>query len=495
MSEPEAARAVAEPARPMLWSSLESLSLALVSFVMLAMLARYLDAATFGRAAIALGVVQIACSFVESFFHDAVVQRKGLQRNDVDAAHTSGVLLALVLCCAIALYVWLDVALGAGLAFTPAGPGVAELVLWMSPSLLLSAWSAMSIAQLRRGLAMRRLAIAMAGSRLLAGVAAIVALSQGAGVWALVINQNLAALALLGLLLAVRAPTGQLTRDLSGVARMGGYAAWNSASGLINANMSRVFQVACGFVLPAAVVGQVSLALRIVDMLVSVLVTGVARVTLSRLAAAAHAGSEVVPVFIATSRRLCEVMVPLLLLMAVMAEPLVLFIGQGGWAQAGTLVMWFALAQALRSPTFLAGTLFLALGRPRLMLWVSLTELASLALLVVLMQTPLAWAARLLIVLPVVAWMLKNQFSIPLRALLRAVALPVLAAAVMAAALHASLPWLQAWPLPPLGVLLVGGSAGLLLYALLSALLKRTLRATAGRRRPAAQQASAARAS
>lgn len=493
MSTPEAPAA---PPRPMLWSGLEALSLAAVSFVMLAMLARYLDAATFGRAAIALGVVQIACSFVESFFHDAVVQRKGLQREDVDAAHTSGMLLALVLCCGIALYV----ALGAGVASMPDDIGVAELVLWMSPSVLLAAWSAMAIAQLRRGLAMRRLAIAMAGSRLVAGVAAIVALAQGAGVWALVINQNLAALALVGLLLAVRAPTGRLTRDLSGAVRMGAYAAWNSASGLINTNLGRVFQVACGFVLPAAVVGQVSLALRIVEMLVSVLVTGVARVTLARLAAAAHAGGEVAAVFIATSRRLCFVMVPVLVLMAVLAEPLVMFIGQGGWTQAATLVMWFALAQALRSPAFLAGTLFLALGRPRLALWLSLVEVASLVLLMALMQSPLAWVARLLIVLPVVAWLLHRQVGIDLRALLRAVAVPFVAAGVMAAAVaaavaasaaHAGWPWLAALAASPLPLLLVAGSAGLLLYVGFAALLLRALRATAAWRRPAASAAGA----
>jgi len=84
----------------MLWSAIEALSLALVSFAMLAMLARYLDASTFGKAAIALGIVQIACSLAESFFHDAVVQRGDLREGDVDAAHTSSVLIALVLAAA-----------------------------------------------------------------------------------------------------------------------------------------------------------------------------------------------------------------------------------------------------------------------------------------------------------------------------------------------------------------------------------------------------------
>jgi O-antigen/teichoic acid export membrane protein len=451
----------------MLWSSLESLSLAVVSFAMLAMLARYLDAETFGRAAVALGLVQIACSFVESFFHDAVVQRKDLQPGEVDAAHSSGVLLALLLSGGLAAYVGLTGGRGAG----GTAVGVAELALWMAPSLLLSAWSAMSVAQLRRRLSMRQLAVAMAGSRLLAGLVTLVALAQGAGVWAMVLNQNLAALALVLLLAGLRAPSARLTRDLSAAARLGGYAAWNSASGLIFANLSRCFQVACGFLLPPAVVGQISLALRIVDMLVSVMVTGVSRVTLSRLAAAAHGGGDVAPVFVDTSRRLCFVMVPVLVLMALWAEPLVRFIGHGGWGPAARWVAWFALAQALRSPVFLAGTLFLALGRPRLSLAVGLTEVASLALLMLVLQGPVAWAARLFIVMPMVWWLLHSQFGISLRALLRAVSAPFAAALLMGLAVQAGRPWLDRLALAPLGELLLGSVAGLLLYALFVALL------------------------
>ncbi len=454
----------------MLWSSLESLSLALVSFVMLAMLARYLDADTFGRAALALGGVQIACSFVESFFHDAVVQRKDLQAREVNAAHTSGLLAALALCSGFALYAWLAP------AHVGAGVGVAELLLWMSPSVLLSAAAAMSIAQLRRHLAMRQLAMAMAGSRLLAGLAAIAALSQGAGVWAMVLNQNLAALALLLLLLLVRAPMARLTRDLSGLAQLAGYAAWNSVSGLINANLSRFFQVACGFVLPAAVVGQLSLALRIVDMLVSVLVTGVSRVTLSRLAAAAHGGGAVAATFLSTTRQLSFVMVPVLVLMAVLADPLVLFIGHGGWAQAASLVMWFAAAQALRSPTALLGTLSLALGRPRMNLVMSLTELLSLALVLLVLQGPLAWAARLVLVLPVFLLLLQRQFGISLVAVARVVSAPFATAALMGVVLYLGLPWLTELGLSPWLTLLLGGGAGVLIYALFAAIVMGLLR-------------------
>jgi hypothetical protein len=132
--------------------------------------------------------------------------------------------------------------------------------------------------------------------------------------------------------------------------------------------------------------------------------------------------------------------------------------------------MWFAAAQALRSPTFLAGTLFLALGRPRLSLTVSLAELGSLALAVLVLQGPLAWAARLLIVVPVLWLLLQRRFGISLRALLRGVSAPFAAALGMGALLQAGLPWLAASPLAPLSTLVLGSVAGALGYAVAYAL-------------------------
>lgn len=461
--------------QPMLWSGLESVSLAGVSVLVLAMLARHLDPDDFGRAAIALGVVQIACSFVESVFHNAIVQRKDLQPGEIDAAHSCGLLMAALLVAGIGIVG------GFAIAGRPAdaGIGVAELALAMSPSVLLAAASAMAIAQLRRRLAMRSLAIAMIGSRVTAGMAALAALNQGAGVWAVVVNQNLAALVLLALLAAQHAPRAHLTRHLGGVRRLVRYASWNSASSLINANLARFFQVACGFVLPAAVVGQLALALRIVEMLVAVLVTGVSRVSLPQLATAAHEGRDAAALYMRTTRRLCFLMMPALVLVAVLAEPLVRWIARAGWEQAAGLVAWFALAQALRSPTYLAGTLFLGLGHARMALAVSMAELASLALLAALMQSPLAWAARLAIVLPLLFYMLHTRFGIGVGAHLLAVCEPAAAAAAMGALLHGLLlPALATTSPAPFATLVLGTLSGALVYGLVAVQLLGTQRIT-----------------
>jgi len=445
----------------MLWSSLESLSLAAVSFVMLAMLARYLDADAFGRAAVALGVVQIACSFVESFFHDAVVQRKGLQASDIDAAHTAGLLVALLLSGAIAAWGLLARAHAA-----PGDPvGAAELALWMSPSVLMAAGAAMPVAQLRRQLAMRPLAIAMAGSRLLAAIATMVALWRGAGVWAMVLNQCLGTLLLLLALWAVGAPRAHLTLRLAGARQLAGYAAWNSASGLIGANLSRFFQVASGLVMPPAMVGQLSLALRVVDMMVAVLVTGVSRVALSRLSSAAREGGDTLEVFMATTRRLAFVMLPVLVLIALLAEPLLGLIGRDGWGPAARLVAWFALMQALRCPLFMARDLFGALGRPRLNVLVSVVELATLALLLTVLHDPLVWVVRLAVSVPLGLYLLHSRFGIGTLGLLAMLRVPFAAALGMGLVMYVGLALLGPHVAPPLATLLIGGLAGLLLYA------------------------------
>jgi hypothetical protein len=87
------------------------------------------------------------------------------------------------------------------------------------------------------------------------------------------------------------------------------------------------------------------------------------------------------------------------------------------------------------------------------------------------LQGPVAWAARLFIVMPVVWWLLHSQFGISLRALLRAVSAPFAAALLMGLAVQAGRPWLDRLALAPLGELLLGSAAGLVSYVLFVALL------------------------
>src|SRR5256885_14084303 len=80
--------------RSLLWVGLEAVILSAVSFAGLAALARSLSPDLFGQAALALNVVQIAASIVESLFLDAIVPRKDLSPRETAAAHTLTLLLS-----------------------------------------------------------------------------------------------------------------------------------------------------------------------------------------------------------------------------------------------------------------------------------------------------------------------------------------------------------------------------------------------------------------
>jgi O-antigen/teichoic acid export membrane protein len=461
---------VAEPAtsppRSLLWVGLEALALAAVSFLVLTALARNLDPETFGRAATALALVQIACSVVEALFHDALVQRHRLDDAQRAAAHTLSVLLAAV--SAGALLAW-----GFAAADTLTVTETAGMAALMAPSILLTGLGAVPLAMLRRRLAMREVALLLAAARLLSGAVAIALLSAGAGVWGLIAHQNLSALVLL-IALELRGHAAWRGFGWPGPARaLWRFALANSVHGVLQGNRARLFQLLSALVMPARVVGELALALRLVEMLAALIVTGVARAALVHLSAQVHAGQALADEFLALTRRFAALATPAFVLVAVLALPLVQVVGTDAWVDAAGLVTAFALAQALRCPMHLSSTFFAAHGRPQLNLVVIGIELATLAALTLLLRDPMAWVWRLAVTLPLVLWLQQRLFGVPARAMLRAVTETALAATVTGLMVSSLLTTLVAWPAAV--QLAVGAAVGATLYATLLSLAWRGL--------------------
>lgn len=455
-----------EPPRSLLWVGLEALTLAAVSFLVLAALARSLDPETFGRAATALALVQIACSVVEALFHDALVQRRELDAPQRAAAHTLSMLVALAAGGLIAAWAW-------ALPGAPSVTEVAGLALLMLPSVVLSGAIAVPLAMLRRHLAMREVALLLATARLLSGAVAIALLAGGAGVWGLVAHQNLSVLVLL-LALELRGHGALRGWGRPGPARaLLRFALASSLYGILSSNRARLFQLMSALVMPARVVGELALALRLVEMLAAVIVTGVARAALVRLSNWAHAGREVADEFLALTRRFAALATPAFVLVAALAAPLVQLVGERAWLDAVPLVAAFALAQALRGPVHLGATLFAALGRPQLNVLVVGFELVALALLTLLWRDPMAWVWRLALMLPLVIWLLHRVAGVAPAALLRAVGPSLAGAAAMGLLVGALTGALPPWP--PLALLTLGAAAGAALYAALLSLAWRGL--------------------
>jgi len=289
-------------------------------------------------------------------------------------------------------------------------------------------------------------------------------------VWGLIAHQNLSALLLL---LALQSRGHGVLRGWGALApsvALLRFALLNSLYGLLTTNRSRLFQLMCSLVMPARVVGQLSLALRLVEMLAAMVVTGVARIALVRLAGLAHAGRDTASHFLTMTRQFSAVATPVFVLMAALAAPLVQLVGDRGWGEAAGLVMWFALAQALRSPVHLSATLFAAHGRPQLNIVIVLAELLALALLVGVLRDPLAWVWRLAVVLPLSMWCMRQVAGIAVVPLLKSVQASFVASLGMWLLLRALLPALAGAALPLLALLVVAAAVGAAGYTALLAL-------------------------
>jgi O-antigen/teichoic acid export membrane protein len=191
----------------------------------------------------------------------------------------------------------------------------------------------------------------------------------------------------------------------------------------------------------------------------------VARVALVRLSLLAHAHVRTAPAFLALTRQFSAIATPVFAALAALALPVVLTVGDTAWRDAATLVAWFALAQALRSPAHLAPSLFAAHGRPQLNLVIVGVELVALAVLVALLHDPLAWVWRLAVVLPLSFRCAREVAEVRPRALMDAVAPSFFAALAMGLAMQVALRPLQEAGFAPLLQLAALGLLGLLTYA------------------------------
>ncbi len=147
-------------------------------------MARLLDAEVFGLVAMALIVVGFAEVLIRQSITVALIQRQQLEPGHSDAAFWSLLALAAGLTLGI-------VALADLVAQVYAISQVADLLRWLSPTLLLVALSAVPVAILRRKLQFRLLAVRTTLGVIAGGAVGITMAVMGYGVWSLV-GQRLA---------------------------------------------------------------------------------------------------------------------------------------------------------------------------------------------------------------------------------------------------------------------------------------------------------------
>jgi O-antigen/teichoic acid export membrane protein len=459
-------------ARSLIWTALESFGLTGLSFLSLIVLSRILEPADFGAAAMALGVIQLLNLPVEMTFHDALVQRRAVTDTDFDTAFTVNVVMGTLL----SGVCWL----GADTFGAAVGePKVAALLGPMSLSLPAMGFAASVIADQRRRMAFRPLALRSLFGRSGGALLAIAAALGGAGVWSLVVQQVasvvLAALTLW--VLAARRPRLGVAKDaLRGLV---GFGIRTVAVTLVSFSAPRLFITGIGTLLGVTAAGYVALAFRCIDMLRDLFAGAILQIALPVFSRLQDDRARLERHFTAAVELATALMYPVFIGLALAAPDIIGLVFGAKWL---TATPYFALVAVLTLQyitRMFSAPLMAAVGKPHYSLASGVAQLLILAAglacfgRISLTAAMMVWALRLVITMPLDMLMLSRASGISpwqqIKGALPSVPLVLaMAAVVLGVQVLAS-------DLPQLVRLLVMVASGVVSYLLLLITFRRAL--------------------
>jgi PST family polysaccharide transporter len=440
-----AARGVdrAGAARSTVWSAVENGGLALVSFASLVVYAQFLGPAEFGLFSIVLALVELLDVLVSMLFHDALVQRPAVTERHFDTAFTASMLLALALLAGC----WLLAPAFAHLVHHDQAAGVLTFTALRLP---FTALGATIVARQRRELSFQVLALRSLVGRLGGALLGIGLVALGAGIWGLVLQQvAIAAAASLVLWIGAR------TRPRLGFGRrelleLLGFGVPAVGALFLNFAVKRLFTIVAGVMLGAARAGQLNIAFRAVDVLWAIAATAVSQVALPVLARLQADRARFQAAYTAALGFTCLLLYPCFCGLALVAPEVVELLFGARWLASAPYVTALALLVLVQAPRLLVTPALTALGRPRAPLVGLAVELAVVLVLLAGAGTPtLAWATAIWVLrelasAPVMTALLGRTIGLGAGAHLRALAGPLMASALMAAAVSALRPMLPA---------------------------------------------------
>jgi len=410
--------------RGVFWSGAQRTGGQAIALAVFIVLSRLLEPSAFGLIALANGYLLVVLVFIEQGVNQAIVQRKDVSAEHLDAAFWSSVVLAVLLA-------GLTLLLANPIARLFGEPTLEPLLRWLSLSLVLTGLRATQTAMLQRDLRFRALAVRTASAETVGGAIAVLMALAGLGVWSLVgqaLGREIAgSIALWGIsswrprLKVEAAPLRDLTRFGTPVV----------ADRLVAVLQGKADDMLIGLVLGATALGYYSVGYRLLSYLTQ-LVTGtvqsVALPVLSRLQADLE---RLRRVFIIMLEYLALGAFPVFVGIAFVAPELVPLVFGPRWSASIPVMQVLALAGAAKALPIATSTVFLAAGKPAIQLGLNVvtTSLAVIGFAVVVPRGIVAVALVHLLVnllaAPLHAVVLRRSLGVPARRLAAALHVPV----------------------------------------------------------------------
>ena len=357
----------------LIWAALSSWTNNILSFVIVALLARLISPTDFGLVALASTYIAFGQIFLSDSVSEALVQRKDVDSHHLDVAFWSMALLGL-------LATVLGIFAAPLLAFIVGEKRIIPILDVLSVRLTLDALLTVPTAVLLRRLDFKTFAARSFLANVIGGIAGIVTALFGGGAWALVVQQ-LANAAITVLVVGLGARwLPRLSFSTAHAWDLFPYSAFTMLTRSSYFVANNVDRIIIGHLLNPAAVGFYSLSKRIVELITASL-TGV-------VATVAHPlfsqGQDNIPYLrsglISLMDRTIMVAFPAFIgLAAISDDAIPLVFGENWRASAPTLCILSVLG-ALYTVSILHGTLIRATGRSGW--WSGFTTLTSLLLMV-----------------------------------------------------------------------------------------------------------------
>lgn len=162
-----------------IWSALPNTLGPLISFFVFFILARLVEPAAFGLLALAAVAVNFFQLFLSGGFGSALVQREFVEPEHLNTAFWANIGAAAVL-------VTLVIGSSGLISELYSEPELEPIIKWLSFKLLFDAMTQVQVAQLRRNLAFRSLALRSMAAEPIGGLVGVMMALSGFGVWSLV---------------------------------------------------------------------------------------------------------------------------------------------------------------------------------------------------------------------------------------------------------------------------------------------------------------------
>lgn len=347
--------------RGALWSSIEKLSVQIISFVLGIILARLLTPSEYGTFGLLIVFITISQVFIDSGFSQALIQTQNRTSKDISTVLSFNIIVAFV--CYALLFLtaplisdFYDI------------PELSSLLRVLSISLIINSLFTVPTTLLNIEMNFRLIAKITFVSTLFSGVLAIIAAYSGLGVWSLVIQVIIKGIVATILFWLTLKKTPKLEFDIASFKKLFSFGSKLLISNLLANVLSNLNAILIGKYIGTKQLGFYTRGTQFTDIAYSVVNSSITSVLLPSLSTVQHDTKMLVSYCRTLMRMTALLTIPMFMGLAIYSESLILYLLSDKWAMAIPIMQIFCFARLITILIGISSNMLYVVGRTDLSL-------------------------------------------------------------------------------------------------------------------------------